>query len=126
MLKTAIAYEDITPKESVPLMGYGDRTHNSEGVHDPLFAYAWWLEPTGQEPLVWIVLDLCLLSVASASQLAQEISNRTGLHPDSGGRPGHHSRVPTASPPSGREGSRRRSGRVLREVPIREALPDQR
>jgi hypothetical protein len=82
MLKTAIAYEDITPKESVPLMGYGDRTHNSEGVHDPLFAYAWWLEPTGQEPLVWIVLDLCLLSVASALQLAQEISNRTGLHPD--------------------------------------------
>jgi len=82
MLKTAIAYEDITPKESVPLMGYGDRTHNSEGVHDPLFAYAWWLEPTGQEALAWIVLDLCLLSVASARQLAQEISSRTGLHPD--------------------------------------------
>jgi len=82
MLKTAIAYEDITPKESVPLMGYGDRTHNSEGVHDPLFAYAWWLEPGGQEPLVWIVLDLCLLSVASARLLAQEISSRTGVHPD--------------------------------------------
>ncbi len=71
MLKTAIAYEDITPKESVPLMGYGDRTHNSEGLHDPLCAYAWWLEPTGKEPLVWIVLDLCLLSVTSARQLYQ-------------------------------------------------------
>lgn len=82
MLKTAIVYEDITPKESVPLMGYGDRTQNSEGVHDPLFAYAWWLEPTGQQPLVWIALDLCLLSVASAGRLAQEISYRTGVHPD--------------------------------------------
>ncbi len=82
MLKTAIACEDITPGENVPLMGYGDRTHNSEGVHDPLFTYAWWLEPTEQEPLVWIVLDLSLLSVASARELAQEISNRTGVHPD--------------------------------------------
>lgn len=45
MLKTAIAYEEITPKEGLPLMGYGDRTHNSEGVHDPLFAYLRWLEP---------------------------------------------------------------------------------
>jgi hypothetical protein len=82
MLKTAIAYEDITPKVSVPLMGYGDRIHNSEGVHDPLFAYAWWLEPKGQGPLVWIALDLCLLSVTSAGQLSQAISSRTGLHPD--------------------------------------------
>jgi hypothetical protein len=39
---------DITPQESVPLMGYGDRTHDSEGVHDPLFAYAWWLQSEGR------------------------------------------------------------------------------
>ena len=82
MLNTAIAYAEITPVESVPLMGYGDRTHNSEGVHDPLFAYAWWLEPSGQEPVVWIVLDLCLLSVASAGRLAQDISEGTGGDPD--------------------------------------------
>jgi hypothetical protein len=81
MLKTAIAFEDITPGESVPLMGYGDRTHSSEGVHDHLFAYAWWLEPSGQEPLVWIVLDLCLFSVASAGRLAQDIAKRSGILP---------------------------------------------
>jgi hypothetical protein len=82
MLKTAIAYADITPAESVPLMGYGDRTHNSEGVHDPLFVYAWWLEPTGQEPLVWVVLDLCLFSVASAGRLAEDIAKRSGAAPE--------------------------------------------
>ena len=82
MLKTSIAYEDITPAESVPLMGYGDRTHNSEGVYDPLFAYAWWIEPLGQEPLVWIVLDLCLFSVASAGRLAQDIAKPSGVAPD--------------------------------------------
>ncbi|MBN2553900.1 MAG: neutral/alkaline non-lysosomal ceramidase N-terminal domain-containing protein [Spirochaetales bacterium] len=82
MLKTAIARADITPRESVPLMGYGDRTHNSEGVHDPLFAYAWWLEPEGCEPLVWIVLDLCLMSPSSAGRLARVISGQTGIDPD--------------------------------------------
>jgi neutral ceramidase len=82
MLKTAITYADITPAERVPLMGYGDRTHNSEGVHDPLFAYAWWLELSGQEPLIWIVLDLCLFSVASAGRLAEDIARRSGVAPD--------------------------------------------
>lgn len=79
IIKTAIAYSDITPEESVPLMGYGDRTHSSEGVHDPLFAYAWWLEPSRKKPFVWVVLDLCLLSVISVSELAAEISGHTGL-----------------------------------------------
>jgi len=82
MLKTAIAFADITPAESVPLMGYGDRTHNSEGVNDPLFVYAWWLEPSGQEPLVWIVLDLCLFSVASAGILTGDIAKRSGVAPN--------------------------------------------
>jgi hypothetical protein len=79
MIKTAIAYSDITPEESVPLMGYGDRTHSSEGVHDSLFAYAWWLEPEGVEPFVWVVLDLCLLSVISVNDLAAKISGKIGL-----------------------------------------------
>ena len=81
-MKTSIAYADITPAESVPLLGYGDRTHNSEGVHDYLFAYAWWLEPSGQEPLVWIVLDLCLFSVASAGRLAEDIAKPSGVTPN--------------------------------------------
>ena len=79
MIVTAVACADITPEESVPLMGYGDRTHPSEGVHDPLFAYAWWLEQPGKDPIVWIVLDLCLLSVISMRELAASISGKTGI-----------------------------------------------
>ena len=82
MLTTAIAYREITPRESVPLIGYGDRTHDSEGVHDPLYAYAWWLQGLQgeeQEPLVWIVVDLCVLSVVSARRLAQAVGRKTGV-----------------------------------------------
>jgi hypothetical protein len=75
-LKTAIAYREITPQESVPLLGYGDRTHVSEGIHDPLYAYAWWMESVGRQPWVWIVLDLCLISVVSSGELVREISRR--------------------------------------------------
>ena len=79
MIKTAVACSEITPEESVPLMGYGDRTHSSEGVHDPLFAYAWWLESPGRDPFVWLVLDLCLLSVISMRELSASIAERIAL-----------------------------------------------
>ena len=50
MVKTGIARRDITPQESVPLLGYGDRTHDSTGIHDPLSVYAWWIESEGEAP----------------------------------------------------------------------------
>ena len=81
-MKTAIGYADITPEESVPLMGYGDRTHSSEGIHDPLLACAWWLEPPGGRPLVWVVPDLCLMSVISSRELIGELALATGLAPE--------------------------------------------
>lgn len=81
-MKTGISYHEITPRESVPLLGYGDRTHNSEGIHDPLYAYAWWMESGGRQPWVWIVLDLCLMSVISAGELIREISSRIGIPAD--------------------------------------------
>ena len=79
MMKTGISYKEITPRESVPLLGYGDRTHDSEGVHDPLYAYAWWMESKGRQPRVWIVLDLCLISAVSSGELAREISRRIDI-----------------------------------------------
>ena len=60
-------------------MGYGDRIHNSEGIHDPLFAYAWWLEPENGEAFAWVVLDLCLLSVPAMQDLAAAISETVDL-----------------------------------------------
>ena len=81
-MRLGIASRDITPQESVPLLGYGDRTHDSTGVHDPLSAYAWWLEPQGEAPLVWVVLDLCLMSVRTARELAARLGEEAGLPAD--------------------------------------------
>ncbi|MCX7040537.1 MAG: neutral/alkaline non-lysosomal ceramidase N-terminal domain-containing protein [Spirochaetes bacterium] len=72
MVKTGIARRDITPQESVPLFGYGDRTHDSTGIHDPLSVYAWWIEGEGEAPFAWVVLDLCLMGIGAARQLASE------------------------------------------------------
>ena len=81
-MKTGISYKEITPRESVPLLGYGDRTHDSEGIHDPLYAYAWWMESSRQQPWVWIVLDLCLISVVCTGDLIREISSHIGIPAD--------------------------------------------
>jgi hypothetical protein len=72
MVKTGIARRDITPQESVPLLGYGDRTHDSTGIHDPLSVYAWWIESEGEAPFAWVVLDLCLMGISAARELACE------------------------------------------------------
>ena len=82
MITTGVFYQEITPQESVPLLGYGDRTHDSEGIHDSLYAYAWWMESSGQQPWVWIVLDLCLFSVVSAGDLARALASRIGIPAD--------------------------------------------
>ncbi len=77
MLKLGYACCDITPAEAVPLMGYGDRTHPSTGVHDPLYACAWYVQAAGGQPVVWVVLDLCLVRVQTAAELAAELAGRT-------------------------------------------------
>ncbi len=82
MLRMAIGHTDITPQESVPLQGYGDRTHDSEGVHDPLYAYAWYCESPGDPPFVWVALDLCLMSVITARELAAALSATTAMPAD--------------------------------------------
>jgi len=79
MIRTAIARRDITPGESVPLVGYGDRTHDSTGVHDPLSVYAWWMQAEGEAPVAWVVLDLCVLGVDSARELARAAAARAAL-----------------------------------------------
>jgi hypothetical protein len=79
MVKTGIASRDITPQGSVPLFGYGDRTHDSTGVHDPLSVYVWWLESDGQAPFAWVVLDLCVIGIGAARALAREAAARSAI-----------------------------------------------
>ena len=78
MLEIGLCAEEITPGESVPLFGYGDRTHDSEGIHDPLYACAWWLRPQGGEPFLWLVLDLCVLSPGAARAVADGVRQSLG------------------------------------------------
>ena len=83
MLKINLTKTDITPEESVPLQGYGDRTHGSVGVHDPLYAYVWFVKSnTARRGKLWIVLDLCLLSVKTAFDLRKALTAETGLRPE--------------------------------------------
>jgi len=70
-MKLGLAYKDITPNEPTPLLGYGDRTHNSEGVHDPINVYAWYVGSA-----VWLIFDLCLFSAASTTMLTEKISKQ--------------------------------------------------
>ena len=78
-MRLGIADADITPLESVPLLGYGDRTHDSTGVHDPLSAYAWWVEPPAGPPLAWLILDLCLMSAGTAKAMAGRLGAALGI-----------------------------------------------
>ena len=70
-MKLGLAYKDITPNEPAPLLGYGDRTHNSEGVHDPIYVYAWHVDSA-----VWLIFDLCLFSAATTTMLTEKIAKR--------------------------------------------------
>ncbi len=79
MIRTGLARGDITPVGSVPLFGYGDRTHDSTGVHDPLSVYAWWLQPDGAPALAWVTLDLCVIGIEAAADIARAACARAAL-----------------------------------------------
>lgn len=54
-MKFSVASADITPKGPVWLAGFGDRTHKSEGVHDPVYAKAVLLQ--ANKTLLIVTLD---------------------------------------------------------------------
>ncbi len=70
---------DITPREAMVMMGYGDRDHRSEGVHDPLWVYALYVEQKGKDPIVWFSTDVCLFGSGFANALKEEIAKATGI-----------------------------------------------
>jgi hypothetical protein len=45
-------------------------------------AYVWWLEPSGQPPLCWIILDVCLMSVPTVRDLAARLSSSAKIPAD--------------------------------------------
>ncbi len=60
-----------------PLMGYAARSGGATGVHDPLYARALLLR--GDDRLLWIALDVCLVTPAQGRELREAAAARTGL-----------------------------------------------
>lgn len=77
-LRAGVAEVDITPAAGVALMGYGARQGVSTGVHDPLFARALHLSD-GQEELLLVCADLCLMAPAQADEIRARIAGKTGI-----------------------------------------------
>lgn len=89
------ARRDITPREAVPMWGYGDR-HDalSEGVTDPLYADALVIEAGGQK-LAIVGLDLGRAPAdASLERIRERIRREAGIeHALIGGSHTHHGPV---------------------------------
>ncbi|NCB02620.1 MAG: hypothetical protein EOM67_10695 [Spirochaetia bacterium] len=75
-----IGKKDITPQKPMTMMGYGDREHPSIGVHDPLFAYALYVENSDNLPFCWISVDVCIFGLDCASAIKKELSIKTGVN----------------------------------------------
>lgn len=57
MLKAGVAIKDISPKKGVEMSGYPHCPRPNEGIHDPLYATALYLDD-GENQLVWVTFDL--------------------------------------------------------------------
>ncbi|MHB9144442.1 MAG: neutral/alkaline non-lysosomal ceramidase N-terminal domain-containing protein [Symbiobacteriia bacterium] len=71
----------ITPQVPVPMGGYGARTGQAAGVHDPLTARALVLEDEGVRT-GFVVADLLMLNHEQAEAARQGAASLTGIDPD--------------------------------------------
>jgi neutral ceramidase len=93
--KAGAARREITPREPVPMWGYGDRHDKlSEGVLDPLFAAALVIQ-TGNQKLAIVGLDLGRAPAeASLQRIRQRIRAEAGIeHSFLAGSHSHHTPV---------------------------------
>jgi hypothetical protein len=60
-----------------PLMGYAARSGGAVGVHDPLYARALLLR--SRDSVLWLSLDVCLVTPAQARELREAAAARLGL-----------------------------------------------
>src|SRR4051812_41929452 len=77
--KSGSAKIDVTPKESIWLSGYGNRTKPSEGVLSPIYVKAAAFQDAGGEPSVLVTSDLQGFDVASIDQIATAVKNKYNL-----------------------------------------------
>ncbi|HUQ93547.1 MAG TPA: neutral/alkaline non-lysosomal ceramidase N-terminal domain-containing protein, partial [Bryobacteraceae bacterium] len=77
--KAGLAKVAITPREAIMMAGYGDRTHPSEGVRQPLYAKALALEDESGRRHVMVSMDLVGLPRNAADPIAERAAERYGL-----------------------------------------------
>lgn len=75
--RVGLARARITPKDPMPMVGYGARV--SEGVHDELYAKAMAIEAAGGPRVVLITADLLFFRAPVAEAIARRIMARTEL-----------------------------------------------
>jgi hypothetical protein len=80
-MKTGLAIHTITPDGPVRMVGYGDRTHPSEGVRDDLLCSVLYFEPEGgsEAPFALVELDLCIMGPAAVEAVQNRVAAATGL-----------------------------------------------
>jgi hypothetical protein len=82
-MRVAIASRDITPEMPLGMLGYGDRDHNHEGIHDRLYLYATAILQADKPSIIMITADLCLFGPACVRVIKETIAQRTGVSTDS-------------------------------------------
>lgn len=71
---------DITPPVGVALAGYGARTKNSTGIHDPLKVQALFIQ-SGANKLLLFTCDLIGIELSITAQIRQEIAQELDISP---------------------------------------------
>ena len=71
---------DITPSGPISMGGFGQRTTESVGVHDPIWTKALFLS-NGQEKLLLITSDLIAIPGALSQEVVSELVDKVGLTP---------------------------------------------
>ena len=77
-LKLGVSQVNITPEKPVMMGGYGGRKTPSTGVHDEIFASAFYFSGQKNDVLL-ITADLCSFSEELISDLKKSISAKTGI-----------------------------------------------
>lgn len=78
-IEIGIARVDITPEYPVRLTGYGNRTTVFDSITQPLWGKVLVLSQKGEQPVVWITLDLVGFPGYFADDLFNRISKKLGL-----------------------------------------------
>ncbi|MCG3146997.1 MAG: hypothetical protein PCFJNLEI_00433 [Verrucomicrobiae bacterium] len=77
-LKVGVAKRDICPPKPMFLVGYPHVQRISTGVHDPIYATAFYLT-NGRQSLLTIAVDICYVTVETSRVCRAAISQATGV-----------------------------------------------